>query len=470
NVLGMKKTKIIATIGPATESPEKMEQLMHKGVNVFRFNMKHNTLEWHQEKIEQANTIAQKLGQSLGILIDLQGPEIRIDTSQGKDITVSPDKEIICIKSDAEDIPESCVMIPHTEVFDALEIGDRFTIDDGYVQLEVTAKENNMIKARALNENIIKTRKSLNLVQKDIPLPSLTENDLEKLEIAKKIDVDFIALSFVRDKTDINNLKGEMMKREITAKIVAKVESQKGVDNIDEIIDTADVIMIARGDLGIETPIETITYFQKQTIKKCRKKHKPVIVATQMLESMINNPLPTRAEVADVANAVFDLTDCVMLSGESASGKYPDLTAETMTKIIAYNEPRIEKMPLVFGEYDYTKNIAHSAVAIADTSEVSKIVAFTETGYTARVLSSFRPRTEIIAVTNHHKTKGALTMSYGVIPVETHYPVGDIVSYTGILEDLVSEGYISKGDEIIMIHGHTMGTPGNTNSLTILKV
>ena len=229
----MKNIKIVATIGPASESPELMESLLKNGVNVFRFNMKHNTLDWHEEKINQARSIANKLQLPLGVMIDLQGPEIRIDTALEEDIPVSRDMEIVCIHSDQPDFPEKCIRIPHMEVFDALEVGDRFTIDDGYIQLEVTEKQGHKIIAKALNENVIKHRKSLNLIQKDIPLPSLTESDIEKLKIAARIDVDFVALSFVRDKQDIKALKKELSRRNIDASIVDKVESQKGVDNID---------------------------------------------------------------------------------------------------------------------------------------------------------------------------------------------------------------------------------------------
>lgn len=467
--MSIKKIKIIATIGPSSESPDDMKRLIQNGVNIFRFNMKHNTLDWHQNKIEQARAVASELKQPLGILIDLQGPEIRIETNKGTDILVTENTEVICISSEHPDVPESCVIIPYREVFDSLSKGDRFTIDDGYVQLEVTQKQGHTIKARALNENVIKTRKSLNLVQKDVPLPSLTDNDLEKLTVAAKTEVDFVALSFVRNRDDLDSLKKELGKRHINAKIVAKVESQKGVDNIDEIIDVSDVVMIARGDLGIETPIESVTYFQKQTIKKCREKAKPVIVATQMLQSMITNPVPTRAEVADVSNAVFDLTDCVMLSGESASGKYPDLTAHTMTKIISYNEPRIENSSLVYTEYDQTKYIAHSAVSIANASNINKIVAFTETGYTARVISALRPKADIIAVTNKKSTYGSLIMSFGTIPIISRHSVRDLVSYQDIIEELIEEEHIVRGERLILIHGHTLGEPGNTNSLAILQ-
>lgn len=465
----MKNTKIVATIGPSTESPELMKQLIESGVNVFRFNMKHNTLEWHKEKILQAKDTAKTLQRPLGIMIDLQGPEIRIETANAEDIEVSKDKEIVCIHSEVEAFPEKCIMIPYTEVFEALEVGDKFTIDDGYIQLEVTEKSGRKITAKALNDNIIKTRKSLNLIQKDVSLPSLTDSDIEKLKIGAEVDVDFVALSFVRNKEDINALKKELDKRNITAQIVAKVESQKGVDNIEEIIDASDVIMVARGDLGIETPIERVTHFQKETIKQCRQKAKPVIVATQMLQSMIENPVPTRAEVADVSNAVFDLTDCVMLSGESASGRYPIETTQIMSKIIEYNEPFVESKPFIFKDYDQTKHIAHSAVSIADTSSIQKIICFTQTGYTARVVSSFRPKTPILAVSNLNSTVGALTMSYGTTSIKTEYPVGEVDSFNKIVEHLIEDGHVTRGERIVMIHGQHLGEPGHTNSLVILQ-
>jgi len=466
-----KRTKIIATVGPACENPEIMESLIKAGVNIFRFNMKHGEVEWHKKFITQAREISDKIGIPIGVLIDLQGPEIRIKTYNQKILDINKgDKIKMTLNFDSLNDNENIIYSPQTGVIASLEVSDRIVIDDGALFLTVVEKNSDHVILESSSKSPLKNNKSLNVIDKDIDLPSLTEEDKKRLTVAEEVKVDFIALSFVREKNDILFLKSEMKSRNIEAKIVSKIENKKGIKNIDEIIDESYAIMVARGDLGIETPIEGVTFIQKELIKRCRAKSKPVIVATQMLESMITSKFPTRAEAADVANAVFDYTDCVMLSGETAYGANPVEVVEIMSKICSYNESVIPDSTFEYSQMDNTKYITSAATSIAKAHNINKIIALTETGYTVRVLSALRPRADIIAVTDFQTTVSLLNMSGGVHAIKTKYEIHDLNSYEKIMEELLEMGIVEKGETVIAIHGQTFGLPGGTNSLMIVQI
>ena len=466
-----KRTKIIATVGPACENPEVMESLIKSGVNVFRFNMKHGEVEWHKKFITQAREISEKINTPIGILIDLQGPEIRIKTFNAKVLDVNKgDKIKMTLSPDMLNDNELVIYSPQTGVISSLVVGDRIVIDDGAMFLSVVEKQADYVVLESHSKSPLKNNKSLNVIDKDLDLPSLTEEDKKRLTVAEEIKVDFIALSFVREKNDILFLKNEMKNRNIKAEIVSKIENKKGINNIDEIIDESYAIMVARGDLGIETPIEGVTFIQKELIKRCRAKSKPVIVATQMLESMINSKFPTRAEAADVANAVFDYTDCVMLSGETAYGANPIDVVEIMSRILSYNETVIPESTFDYKDFDNTKYIVSSAASIAKAHNINKIIALTETGYTARALSALRPRADIVAVTDVDGTLSLLNMSGGVMGFRTKYSISDLSSYDKIIEELKDAKILDKGETVIAIHGQTFGLPGGTNSMMILEI
>ena len=470
-----KKTKIIATIGPATEAPEIIKKLILEGVNVFRFNMKHGTIEWHEAAMEKVHKVATELEVPVGILIDLQGSEIRIRTRDRADINVTEGQEVLF--STNFDDPETKITIPHESVFEALEEGDKFSIDDGFVRFVVTRKAKNKVWGGCLDNTVIKTNKGMNLVAKDVDLPSLIEDDISKLHLATKQRVDYIALSSARTKKDVQTLREVMDDKQINAQIISKIESQKGLDNIDEIIEVSDGIMIARGGLGIEVPIEQITFHQKNLIEKCRKAHKPVIVATQMLQSMIEHPLPTRAEATDVANAVFDGTDAVMLSGETATGKYPLKAVEAMSKIVHFNEGKAEVTHFNTIPQNPTELIVQAADLVATHSahssklKIDFIVVFTETGFTAKIVSSFRPKIPIIAVTDNSKTVEILTLSYGINPVKVIFPhVGQILSVEHVTQGLKERKYVKSGDNVLLIHGQHWKKAGQTNAIVLITI
>jgi pyruvate kinase len=466
-----KRTKIIATVGPACENPEVMAELIKSGVNVFRFNMKHGDVAWHKKFITQAREISQNLGVTIGVLIDLQGPEIRIKTFNAKVLDVKKG-DLIKFTNKIENLndEEKVIYSSQANIVSSLEAGDRIVIDDGALFFTVKDKGADFINMESHSENPLKNNKSLNLIDKDIDLPSLTDEDRVRLTVAEEMKVDFIALSFVREVNDIKFLKEEMASRKIEAKIISKIENKKGIQNIDSIIDESYGIMVARGDLGIETPIEGVTFIQKELIKRCRAKSKPVIVATQMLESMISSKFPTRAEAADVANAVFDYTDCVMLSGETAYGANPIDVVQIMSKICSYNETVIPESTFEYKDFDNTKFIAQAAFNIAKAHNINKIVALTETGYTSRVLAALRPKADIITVSDFDDAVSLLNMSYGVYAFKTKYSISDLNSYDKIMEELVSQNILEKGETVIAIHGQKFGLPGGTNSLMIVQV
>ncbi|MBI5151783.1 MAG: pyruvate kinase [Candidatus Pacebacteria bacterium] len=466
-----KKTKIVATLGPVSDSPEKIHALIQAGVNIFRFNMKHADIAWHNERILRVQNIADSLGVSIGILIDLQGPEIRIETTNAADISLKKGAHIVFAHEFRG--TEPLVRIPQQLVFDVLNTGDEFSIDDGFLEFRVIEKQDNAFVAEALDDCVIKHRKGMNIPGKDIDLPSLIDDDLKKLDMAAKTKVDFVALSFSRTKEDIEILREEMKKRNVNAHVVAKIESQQALDHLDDLIEASDAIMVARGDLGIEVPIEELAYWQKLIITKCRIARKPVITATQMLQSMIDNPRPTRAEATDVANAVFDGTDAVMLSGESASGRFPVKAVSAMARIAKFNEDKTSVPHIRIEQDGTTELVVDAAVAMLEKHQnitIDAVIVFTETGHTARAISSFRPKVPIIAVTDHQKTVETLTLSYGVISVFAEFPSGSFESAEGMLHQLKKSQHIREGQTVLIIHGVHWKQPGLTNSLSIVKV
>ena len=469
----MKKfTKIVATIGPTSDTRSLITALIHAGVNVFRFNMKHNTIAWHEERINLVQEVATELHTPVGILIDLQGPEIRLET---------PDKQSITLKKgDRYPVTPAfipgvnSIVVPHAPVFDVLKKGDAFLIDDGFIEAPIVEVNKDGFIIEMKDDATIKHRKGVNFPGKHINLPSLIEDDLAKLDMASKNKVDFVALSFTRTKEDVEILRSEMKKRKVNAMIIAKIESQPALDHLKEIITASDGIMVARGDLGIETPIEQLAYEQKQMILECRRQRKPVIVATQMLQSMCENPRPTRAEATDVANAVFDFTDATMLSQESASGSFPEKSVATMARILAWNEKHTEPSWVDPNEEKATDSIVHAILPIVtDTKKdaVKAIIVLTETGYTARCVSSCRPGVPIFAVSDNTKTIETLTLSYGVVPILMQFPSeGMITTVHDVIKELKKQSLIETGDKVIFIHGSTWKKPGMTNTVSLLVI
>lgn len=465
-----KLTKIVATLGPASESKDKISMLIDAGVNIFRFNTKHNTPEWHSEHIKLSQQIAKAKGTTIGTLLDLQGPEIRLNTRNGQDVPVTHG-ELLKIGSSFLDGVN--VVISDPQIFPKIKIGDSLLIDDGFVETNVVKVGKDTITVECQNDSLIKDRKGINLPGINISFSSLIENDLKQLEINSQNNIDYIGLSFVRTSSDIQVLRTEINKRNMKAMVVAKIENQAALDNLDEIISEADAIMIARGDLGVEVPLEELAYWQNIIISKCQLAHKPVITATQMLESMINNPRPTRAEVTDVAHAIFEGTDAIMLSGESAEGKYPVRCVETMTRIALWNESHRPIKEVSNNEVDPTSTITNAVASIVLSSmepKIHKVIVLTETGYTARALAKHRLSIPVIAVTNKLSTAKQLTLSYGITPLVMDLPKGLFVNIDEILPQMLKDKILKSGETIVIVHGQHWQKPGSTNSVSIITL
>lgn len=472
-----KLTKIIATIGPACDTEEKITSLIQKGVNVFRFNFKHNTVEWHGQRIQRVNKVAQKLELPVGTLIDLAGPEIRI-TMPFEKISLKIGEEILFGHALYEKKGVKGLSITHPEIIEHLKHGQVLVADDGMFSFEVVKKGNDIL-LKSHTEGVLLNNKSLNIPGAHIPLSSLIDRDLEGLKLAAKHEVDFIALSFVRSPSDIQTLRKEAKKFGVTGLVVSKIETQKSLDNIDKIIDATDGIMVARGDLGVEIPIEQVPFYQKMMIRKCLIAGKFVITATQMLQSMIAQPLPTRAEVSDIANAIYDHTDAIMLSGETASGKYPEKTVDVMRKTALFYEPK--------PEHDIRSYIQYSAkdtgAMICDTvynlyrryvvakQPISGFIVFTQTGNTARLLSRYRPQVPIYAFTPSQEVCESLTINFGIRPYLYEFDSNlntemiAIKQAVRMLQDKIEQ---KKNSKFIVVHGDLWGQGKGATTIRII--
>ena len=467
----MKLTKIVATIGPASDTEESIEHLIEAGVNVFRFNTKHGTVEWHEQRIRRVQSVANRMGKDIGILMDLQGPEIRLETFDAKSIFVEKN-DVVVIARVPSDKPKS-FSIPRIEVFESIKKDDQILVDDGSIELKVLSVSGENIKALVLDGGEIGHRKGVNFPGVRISLPSLIDDDLKKLTMAGVNKVDFVALSFSRTKKDIEALRRELKKRKIKAMVVAKIESKEALDNIDELVEAADALMVARGDLGVEIPIEQLAYWQKKIIEKCRIKNKPVITATQMLQSMIINQRPTRAEATDVANAVLDGTDAIMLSGETATGKYPRKAVMAMSRIATFNETheRVTKFEIhPENQTDIIVKAVEQMIQQQQHLKVGMILVFTHSGETARSLSRLRLGLPIVAATADQHVVDQLTLSYGVFAIKTRYAESDFKLPNPVLDSLVKKGLIEKGESLIVVHGQHYYEKASTNAVALVRV
>jgi pyruvate kinase len=468
----MDMTKIVATIGPACDTEEKLAELLKAGMNVARFNMKHGTVAWHNERINRLQNLADQMGLPVGILIDLQGPEIRIETPDQQSLPVQRD-EVIWLTQ--EFIPgRKGIRVADQRVIEALNPGDEVLIDDGFNEFDVVGKTPEGLQIKARKDYQIGHRKGMNLPKVRLDLHSLIQADLEKLDMASQNKVDFVALSFVRSAEDIAVLREEMKKRNVTAQVVAKIENAHAIENLEAIIAASDAVMVARGDLGVEVPFEELSYWQKTMIYKCRQAGKPVITATQMLQSMVDAPRPTRAEVSDVANAVFDGSDAIMLSGETAQGHYPIEAISAMRKIARFNETKAVLPELHIGhDLNQTEAVAEAAFTLLTTERdfaIAALVVFTETGTTVRKLARLHPNLPIIALTENAQVRDQLCLTYGVMPLLMSFPDGDIISVDPIMAELTQRGIVQKGDRLLFVHGNHWKQPGLTNTLSVKEV
>ena len=465
-----KLTKIVATIGPASDSEEMIEKLINAGVNIFRFNFKHNVVEWHNERIIRVNKVAKKMGVNIGTLIDLQGPEVRILMPKDE-IEIKKD-ELLIFGEEAFSSEEKGLSISHPQIIKFLKQDQKLLADDGTLSFFVQ-KVGSKTYLKCGRNGILKNRKSLVIPGADFPFPVLVDRDFDGLKLVQKNEIDFIALSFVRSAKDLKVVRGEMKKNKVKAKLIAKIETRKALNDLDNIIANSDGIMVARGDLGVELPIEEVPYYQKIIIKKSLEQGIPVITATQMLQTMVDNPYPTRAEVSDVANATYDLTDAVMLSGETASGKYPLESVEMMKKTAVFNETKFiydTRIKYTFKKDGDTNLICESAynlyLAMSQKAEkLAGFIVFTRTGKTASTLSKYRPALPIYAFANDKKVCDSLSINFGVFPY-----INDDNNPEAALKFLVKNQLIKKNQQIIFVHGDLPLADGTTSTVRIITV
>jgi len=471
-----KKTKIVATVGPATSEKSVLENIIREGVNVIRINFSHGSHEDHEKIIAKVREINKEKQIHTAILADLQGPKIRIGEIKGGTVEVSEGIEILFSNEEMVG-DEKAVYMSYESFAQDVKVGERILIDDGKLALEIIhTDKKGKVKARFLNGGKLSSNKGVNLPNTKISLPCLTEKDLKDLKFALKLGVEWVGLSFVRNARDLIELKHLIRAEGKSARVIAKIEKPEAIDDIDEIIEETDAIMVARGDLGVEVPMEKVPLLQKEIVRKCLRAAKPVIIATQMMESMITNISPTRAEVNDVANAVLDGADAVMLSAETSVGKYPVQVIQTMSKIILQIEEtegiyHHEFPPEMDVEERFiSDSICYNACRLSLRTDAKAIVTMTHSGYTAFKISSFRPKAGIFAFTGNHDLLNKLSLVWGVQGfyydkfVSTDHTIADI-KYL-----LKKNNFLKEKDLIINIASMPINEKGQSNMLKLSYV
>ncbi|SMO91104.1 pyruvate kinase [Gracilimonas mengyeensis] len=471
-----RRTKIVCTIGPSCNTQEKIEDLLLHGMNVARLNFSHGSHEDHAKVIKHIRKAARKYQYSVPVLMDLQGPKIRVGNMKDGAQKVESGSTI---KITAEDVEGTSEVVPidYKNLIHEAEPGNTILLDDGLLEFKVTEKHPDSLMAEVIIGGMLKSRKGVNLPNVRISIPSLTEKDLKDLQFGIEQDVDLIALSFVRSAKDVRDIISRVRAAGSQAAIISKIEKPEALEVIDEIIEESDGIMVARGDLGIEIPTEQVPVVQKSIIEKCRMAGKPVITATQMLDSMINNPRPTRAESSDVANAVLDGTDAVMLSGETAAGEYPMEAVNVMDRICRSIE---DKRPQIYNSLKYRKpewrekqvieSLAYSCVTISDNVEAKAISTITHSGNTARRIAKFRPKVPIVAFTESQKVRRQLNLVWGVYSVRLDELFDTDRSVRLMEEYLRDNGLVKTGDRVIVATGMPIAKRGRTNMIKVSTI
>ena len=467
----VKRTKIVCTLGPASEKEETLRELIKNGLNVCRMNFSHGSHEEHKGRIDLVKKVREELGQPTAILLDTKGPEIRTGQFDAPEVLLEEGQTFTITMKDVMGNKEMCT-VSYKGLAKDVEPGNTILIDDGLVGLKVKEVNGDDIVCIVENSGIVKNHKGVNVPGVKVNLPAITEKDRSDIEFGIEQGIDFIAASFVRKVSDVLAIREILEENNATdIKIISKIENQEGVDNLDEIIAVSDGIMVARGDLGVEIPTEEIPVVQKLMIKKCNEAGKPVITATQMLDSMMRNPRPTRAEVTDVANAIYDGTDAIMLSGETAAGKYPVEAVKIMATIakrteetINYNENLRDK---ALSAANVTDAISYATCTTAIDLNAKAILSATSSGHTARMVSKFRPQCPIVATTDNERVMRQLSLTWGVLPT---------ISSNGkntdeVIDNAINAGkeknYLAEGDLVVITAGVPVATSGTTNLIKV---
>lgn len=471
----MRRTKIVCTIGPASDSVEMIKKLLEAGMNVARLNFSHGTQEEHRRRIAAIRTAAREAGRNVAVMLDTKGPEIRLGVLKEEPVLLQEGEELTLttadIQGDRQRMPVNYPGLPG----DVRE-GDTILLADGLIALTVLSVSGTEIKCRVENGGELTSRKGVNVPGVVVNLPAITEKDIQDIKFGIEQRLDFIAASFVRKAADVLAIRQILEEAGADIDIIAKIENREAVNNLDEIIKVTDGVMVARGDLGVEIPAEEVPLVQKAIIERCNRAGKPVVTATQMLESMIQNPRPTRAEASDVANAIFDGTDAVMLSGETAAGKYPVEAVETMARIaqraeaaLSYEE-MLGKKRMVSPQRTVTDAISYATCATAQDLGAAAIISSTESGHTAKMVSKYRPRAPIIAVTPHARVMRKLALTWGVQPLLAGVRKNTDEMMTAAIEVSLSAGLIKGGDLVVITAGVPVGVHGTTNLIRVHTV
>jgi pyruvate kinase len=467
-----RNAKIVATLGPASTSRETIEALYKAGADVFRLNFSHGTHEDHQRRLEIIRAIEKDAGRPIGVLLDLQGPKLRIGTFADGPVTLEKGASFRLDLDAATPGDLTRVALPHPEIFAALEARTNLLLDDGRVQLRVERCGPDFAETTVIVGGPLSERKGVNVPDVVLPLSAMTEKDRRDLEFGMTLGIDWLALSFVQRVEDIRDVRKIVGDR---VGIVAKLEKPAAIGSLDAIVDEADAVMVARGDLGVEMPAEQVPAIQKRIVRACRKAGKPVIVATQMLESMVSAPVPTRAEASDVATAIYDGADAVMLSAESASGKYPVEAVRTMDLIIAQTERDPYYREVIAASHAAPRANTSDAIGyamrhVSGLLDAAATVAYTCSGYSALRMARERPGAPIVGMTPHIGTARRLALVWGVHPVVCKEVV-DVLEVSELAcETVRAEGFGATGDTVVISAGMPFGTPGTTNLLRIAQI
>jgi pyruvate kinase len=462
------RTKIVVTIGPASDSPEMIRKLLLAGMNVARLNFSHGNYTDHAKRITHLRSAAEELDLPLMLLQDLQGPKIRVGDLPAEGLLLNAGAFLTLMPITNYTGQPNTVGIDYAYVAEEAEPGTQVLLDDGLLELQVKTVNGNAVQCQVVEGGLLKSHKGVNFPTLNLRLPSMTEKDKQDLDFGLEQGVDLISLSFVRKPEDIQTLKALLKEKGAAIPVLAKLEKPQAIANLEAIIDECDAVMVARGDLGVEMSPEKVPLIQKQIIKLCNQKGIPVITATQMLDSMIHNPRPTRAEASDVANAIMDGTDAVMLSGESAVGDYPVEAVRMLARIAIEVEPSIQFVNYPPNRTDDADAISEALHAINDAINLQCIVAFTETGYTAKLASEERPTVPIVAYTPNPKIYCQLSLNWGVRPVllkEFKDTLADVLSQ--MEADLIQRNFAVPGDRVLVMGGIPFGKAGSTNFLKI---
>ena len=470
----LKKTKIICTQGPTTDKPGIVEALLENGMDCARFNFSHGNHSEHAARIKRVREAADKMGKVVSFILDTKGPEMRLGIFKDGKVTLKKGNKFTLTQDDAPG-DETKVSVNHKGLYSEVAPGDTLLLSDGLVALTVDAIEGKDIVTTIMNDGVMSDRKRVAAPGITLGLPPLSEQDEKDIIFGCEQEMDFVAASFVQRAEDVLAIRKLIEKHGGHMEIIPKIENLAGVKNFDSILDVSDGIMVARGDLGVEVPAEDVPLIQKEIIRKCNRAGKPVIVATQMLESMTSNPRPTRAEVSDVGNAMLDGTDAIMLSGETASGSYPVEAVATMNRIALRIEKSLEYKNLFVEQglehsHSYTRAVAHATVQMAYELEAAAIITPTQSGYTTEVVSKYRPKAAIVAYTPDEKVMRHLNLRWGVHPILgiLWTDVNEMINESA--KAALEHGYVKEGNTTIITAGMKTGIVGNTNLIRVYKI